>query len=168
MKKYIYLGILTTFSLVLSLFEQMINLSIMIPGAKIGLSNIIILSIIALYSMKDGLFVALLKSFLLMLLTGSVTGFFYSVSGGIISVLVMGLAYEYFRKYLSFIGISVLGSISHLLSQMVVARYVLGTNKIFVYFPILTMVGIPTGIVVGIMAHFLTKHLRNLLKAGIH
>lgn len=70
-------------ALVISLFEQMMPLPIGVPGAKLGLSNLVILTTIVVYGSKEGIAVAALKSVLLLLLTGSVTGFWYSMAGAL-------------------------------------------------------------------------------------
>ena len=66
MKKNIYLAMLTALALVISLFESIIPLPFIAPGAKLGLSNIVILVTLVVFGFKEGFIVGVLKSITLM------------------------------------------------------------------------------------------------------
>ena len=68
----IFLALLVGVALVISLFESMIPIPFVAPGAKLGLSNIVILVTLVVFGFKSALTVAFLKSVHLMLITGSV------------------------------------------------------------------------------------------------
>ena len=91
-KKITNIGLLTAMALAISLIEHMIPIPVPIPGAKLGFSNMIILLTLYFYGLKSALLVGILKSFLLMLITGSVTAFFYSFAGAILASISMGLS----------------------------------------------------------------------------
>ncbi|MDY6065375.1 MAG: Gx transporter family protein [Finegoldia sp.] len=157
--KNLHLPILTAFALVVSLFESVIPIPVPIPGAKLGLSNMVILTCLVVFGLKDSLIISIFKSILLMFMTGSVTSFFYSFAGALTSALVMYLAYRYLSKYLSLIGVSLLGAFSHNLSQVSVAAIMLTNARIFSYLPVLTIMSIFTGFFVGLSSKYLTRAL---------
>ena len=100
-KHFVLLGLFTTIALVLSLFESTIGFVIPIPGAKVGFSNIILLSVLILFQLKDALFVASLKSLLLVLLVGQPSSFIYSFTAGISSTIIMYFALRIFKENIS-------------------------------------------------------------------
>lgn len=163
LRQLVYTSLLVSIALAVSLIEQMIPMPFAVPGAKLGLSNMIILVTLILFGFKRGFQVALLKSVLLMLVTGFGPSFLYSFAGAILSTCMMGLALRFTKKYLSTIGVSIIGAVAHNLAQIAVASYVLGSIMVFTYFPILTVIGMLTGYFVGIGAHNVSSHLKKIL-----
>ncbi|MDO5718500.1 MAG: Gx transporter family protein [Tissierellia bacterium] len=164
MRKYIYLSVLVAAALALSLLEMAIPLPFIAPGAKLGLSNMVILVCLIIFGFKDAMLVAVMKSVVLMLVTGSVTGMIYSLAGAVLSVLVMHLAYTKLSKFLSLIGVSILGATAHNFAQISVAAMVMQNIKMYNYLPILLITGIFTGYFVGMSSNYISKHL---LKIGL-
>ncbi len=162
-KKLVFLSLLTSLALIISLIEQSLPLPLPIPGAKLGLSNVIILTTIVVFGYRAGIVVALLKSLLLMLITGSVTGFWYSFAGALLSSLVMSFAYRFFSNRLSLIGISELGAVAHNFGQIAVAAFFLSNGGLFAYFPILNLIGLVTGFFVGLVANAISPHLTRVV-----
>ena len=68
-KHMIFLSLLVAGALALSVLENMIPLPFIAPGARLGLSNIVILSTLILFGFGDAMIVGLLKSVLLMLIS---------------------------------------------------------------------------------------------------
>jgi heptaprenyl diphosphate synthase len=112
---------MTAGALILSIIEGMIPLPFIAPGARLGLTNIITLTIIVIFGFKDSIVVTILRCVLLMLVASNPISFIYSITSGIISVVVMWLAYKYLSNYFSLIGISVIGAMTHNFSQITVA-----------------------------------------------
>ncbi len=158
-KKVTNVALLTAMALAISLIEQMIPLPVPTPGAKLGFSNMIILICLYLYPLKYALLVGILKSFLLMLITGSVSSFFYSISGAIFSALAMGISLKLRGKTFSFVGISEIGAFFHNFGQILVASFVMGNIKMYLYFPILVIMGIFTSFFVGLSVNYITSHM---------
>lgn len=149
-KRITLIAILVAIALVVSLLESYIPIPI--PGVKIGISNIVLINGILLLGFRDSILIALLKSLLLVIILSSPTSFFYSFFGGVVSVTVMYLVNRYLDKIFSLVGVSVIGSNFHILSQIVVASVFLNTRVVFLYFPILGLVGVFTGILVGLIS----------------
>lgn len=165
MKKLTRLSILLAISVVLNIIEANIPLfNGIIPGFKLGLANIITLLVIYCFGLKEALYVGILRVFLVgMLRTGLFnTQFIFSLSGIILSILVMYL----FKKIskLSIIGISILGSISHCIGQIIVAIIILNMTAMIYYLPWLLLLSVPTGIIVGIICKQLVNIYNEYLK----
>jgi len=157
LKRISRLAMLLALSVVLSLLESLIVINNVIPGAKLGLANVIILIVLYIYSFKDAVTLSLTRVFLVGILrTGlfSVT-FFFSLGGAILSVLSMYLAKRFLK--LSVVGVSIVGAATHCLGQVIMGGLILNTTSLMYYFPILLAISIPTGIVVGLIS-----------KEGIH
>lgn len=159
----VFTALLVSISLAVSLIETMIPMPFMVPGAKLGLSNMIILVTLVMFNFKRGFQVAVLKSLLLMLVTGFGPSFLYSFAGAIFSTCMMGLALKYATKAFSMIGVSIIGAVAHNFAQVTVASYVLGSVMVYTYFPFLTFVGMVTGYFVGLGAYNVSSHLRKIL-----
>ena len=157
-KKLIYLSLLSAIGIVVGLFESMIPLAVAIPGARLGLSNIVVLVTIVSIGYKEGFFVAIFKTILLGLVTGSISSLFFSMGGAILSSVSMILAHKFLKKHLSLIGISEIGSFFHNLGQVLVAPLIMKTTAIFAYLPILVILGIFTGFFVGLSAIYVVDN----------
>jgi heptaprenyl diphosphate synthase len=164
-KKVVFLALLVAMALAVSLLESMIPLPFIAPGAKLGLSNIVILVTLVVFGFPEGLTVSVMKSVLLMLVTGSVSSFLYSFAGAVLSCVVMGIANGYLRKVFSLVGVSILGAVSHNFGQLLVASIVLENSRVFFYYPILILTGLVTGYFVGLSADFASEKLVAVLRA---
>lgn len=161
-KKITNLALLTAMALAISLLEHMIPLPVPIPGAKLGFSNMVILMTLYIYGFKSALIVGVLKSFLLMLITGSVSAFFYSVAGAILSSIAMAIAIKGLYKGRSFIAVSEIGAFFHNFGQILVAIVVMSNVKMLYYFPALVMMGIFTSFFVGLSVNYVANHMDKL------
>lgn len=166
MKKIVFVSILTCLSLVISLFENIIPIPIPVPGVKLGLSNIVILVTLVNIGFKESLIVSILKSILLVLVTGSVASFPYSFISSIFSSITMAIAYKFFKEKLSLVGVSEIGAFSFNIGQILVASIVLNNFKIFTYLPLITFSGIFTGYFVGISSMYISEKLFKVMKNG--
>ena len=80
--KMVYLSLLVAQALVLYLFERMIPVPFITPGAKLGLANLV--SVIALYTLqeyKDAFMVVFLRLLLSTIFGGSLSSLLFSLSG---------------------------------------------------------------------------------------
>lgn len=160
LKKMIFLSLLVAIGLGLSVLESSIPLPIAFPGARLGLSNMVVLVTLVIFGLKEGLIVSSLKSIVLMLVTGSVSSFIYSFSGAILSSIIMYIIYKYFSKVFSLIGVSIFGALSHNFAQISVASFILNNLKIYTYLPFLMLTSIFTGYFVGLSSIYITKNLK--------
>lgn len=163
-RKLVFLALLVALALAVSLLESMIPVPIGVPGAKLGLSNIVLLVTLVLFGFREAFLVAVLKSLLLMLATGSVTSFFYSLSGAICASVAMGITHRFFAPPFSLVGVSEWGAFFHNMGQLLVACVVLGNVNIFLYLPVLTLLGVATGFFVGLSADLVSGHLNRVIQ----
>lgn len=160
MRKFTRLSILLSLSVILNTIESFIPLPI---GIKLGLANVVTLFVLYQYSFKDALYINVLRVFLTGILrTGlfSVT-FFFSLSGALLSVIMMYLSKKITK--LSIVGISIIGSIFHSIGQVIIAIFILQMNTMIYYLPYLLLFSIPTGIIVGITCKQLIKYYSDTL-----
>ena len=157
-RKLIYLSLLSALGIVLGLFESVIPLPVAIPGARLGLSNIVVLVTIVAIGYKEGFFVSIFKTVILALVTGAVSSFFFSLGGALLSSFAMIISHKFLRKYLSLIGISEIGSFFHNLGQVLVASFIMKTTAILAYLPLLVILGIFTGFFVGLASIYIVDN----------
>ena len=165
-KQIIYTALLVSMALAVSLIERMIPLPFAMPGAKLGLSNMVILVTLIIYDFKRGLIVASLKSVLLMLIIGFGPSFIYSFTGAIFSTIMMWISFKYFSekyKIFSIIGVSIIGSVSHNFAQLTAATFILKSLMFYTYYlPVLTIIAIFTGYFVGLGSYNVASHLKKM------
>lgn len=161
--KMIYMALLVSMALILSLIERMMPVPFITPGAKLGLANlIIIISVYTLDSYKDSFTVLILRIFLSALLGGNISTLLYSSTGGIFSFLATIIVKELGGKNVSIIGVSASAAVFHNIGQLIAASIILENSKMFLYLPVLSTVGIITGVFIGLSANYLLSHLLKL------
>lgn len=163
-KKYIFLALLTTGALVLSAIESMIPLPFIAPGAKLGLANMVILSVLVVFGFKSALYVSILRCFLFLMIAGNPVSFIYSISGGVFSVVIMFIIYKYFSKFFSLIGVSIFGAVAHNTAQIAAASIILENIKIFTYLPVMSIISLFTGCFVGYVSIYIVRYLKEVVK----
>lgn len=162
-----YMAVLITFAVVIHTVEAALPLPMPVPGVRLGLANIITLLTIALYGVRSGLLVAVLRTLLGSFFTGTFLGFGFwlSLSGGVLSCLVMALGMLLVKRgVISLLSVSVLGAASHNLGQVAVASLIVASFTLLRgYFPLLLLLAVPTGIFTGLAAHYLEGITRRVL-----
>ena len=133
--KMIFISLLVAVGLALGVLESAIPLPMAVPGARLGLSNMVVLVTIIIFGFKDGIKVSMLKSVVLMLVTGSVTSFMYSFSGAFLSSIAMYLTYRFLSRFFSLIGVSIIGALAHNFAQVTVAVLILFNIRVYTYLP---------------------------------
>lgn len=159
-KKLIFLSLLVSIGLALSIIESLMPIPFIAPGAKLGLSNMVILVTLVIFGFKEAITVAILKSLIFTLVTGSVSSLFYSLSGSILSCILMHIIYNKFSRVFSLIGVSIFGAVAHNFAQVTVASLIMNNFKVFSYYPILLLTSLFTGYFVGLTSIFITNNLK--------
>ncbi|MCT4663200.1 MAG: Gx transporter family protein [Tissierellales bacterium] len=150
-KKLVFFSILIAQAMVLSFIEQLIPLPVAIPGAKLGLANLVTLIVLYKFGFKPAFSILLGRIFLISFLFGNFAMLWYSLAGGLLALLTMALS----RKFFSMIGVSILGALMHNVGQVCVAALVIENLKIAYYLPVLLVIAIPTGLFIGITGRYL-------------
>lgn len=156
--KIAYLGLLIALAFVFSYVEFLLPINLGIPGAKLGLANLVI--IVAMYTIreKEAFVLSMIRIVLVGFTFGSMSSMLYSFAGGILSFAVMVLAKK--TEKLSATGVSVLGGIFHNIGQILLAMLVLETASLVAYLPLLLIVGCVSGVVIGLLGAMVTMRIR--------
>ncbi|MCI8286611.1 MAG: Gx transporter family protein [Lachnospiraceae bacterium] len=157
-KKITFLALFTTLSLAVYAIESAVPPLVPIPGIKLGLANIITLILLRHYSVKDAVIVLLSRILLSALLFGQALSLLYSLSGGLLSLLLMALIMRLLQKNLIFLT-GAMGGLAHNMGQLALAYAVTSTKGVLSYAPFLIISGILTGLFTGFCAGFLGKYL---------
>lgn len=150
-------GVLTALAMVLSYAESLIPVTIGVPGAKLGLPNVV--TMFALYTVgaPSAFGLTLLRILLVGFTFGSPFTIFYSLCGSLVSFASMLLLKR--TGAFGIIGVSALGGVMHNAGQLLCAAFLVKTAYVFAYFPVLLPAGIGAGLVIGILGGELTKRL---------
>jgi heptaprenyl diphosphate synthase len=159
-RKMVFIALLVAQAIVLNIIERMIPVPFITPGAKLGLANIITVVAIYMLTLKDTFAIVILRVVMASVLVGNMTGFFYSLSGGILSLIAMYIVYKLGRDKISIVGVSIIGAVFHNIGQVIIAAIVIQNINIAAYLPVLLIAGIGTGIFVGLTAKQLIVYLK--------
>jgi heptaprenyl diphosphate synthase len=135
-----------------------------IPWLRFGFANIITLTTLLLYGIKAGMTVTLIRVIVGSLIVGTFLGpaFILSLSGGVSSTLVMWAACNLFGRFLSPVGVSLLGALTHNCIQLLFAYlfFVRRFEAIIYVTPIIVLLGVITGTINGIVTCLVVKRIR--------
>lgn len=161
-KRVAMAGIFVSLALIFSYVESLIPFNFGIPGIKLGLANVVVVTGLYLMKLPDVCLISLIRIFVSGLLFGNMMSLIYSLSGGILSLIVM-LLLKRTNKF-SVIGVSISGAVCHNIGQIAAAIIVTGVPVIIYYLPALMGVGIITGAVMGIIASRILAILTRSIK----
>lgn len=145
-----FYGLLGALAIVLSAVENMIPpIPMLPPGAKLGLSNLVTMFAVNTLGFMPALFVTLLKG-LFAGLTRGVLAAAMSLSGGLVSTLVMWLLCKPKKRLFGAVGFGVAGAVAHNFGQFWMAFF-LTTPAVIYYIPWLLLFGVLSGILTGLV-----------------
>lgn len=150
-------GVFTALALIFSYVEFLIPVNFGIPGAKLGLANLVIVIVLYKTDWKEALLLSVVRIILAGFLFGNLFGILYSLAGGILSLAVMALLKR--TGAFSVIGVSMAGGVSHNVGQLIMAMLVVETYAVGYYLPVLLIAGLITGTVIGIAGREMLKRL---------
>ena len=159
-KKTAYLGVYLALALICSYVESLIPFYFGIPGVKLGLTNIVVVLMLYCVGTKEALAVSTLRIVLAGFLFGNMFSILYSLAGGILSLIVMGILKK--TGKFTVVGVSVCGGVFHNVGQLAVAMAVVQTYEVGYYFPVLLIAGLLTGMLIGMISAEVLKRTKNL------
>ena len=159
-KRISIIAMLLAMAIVVSVLESFIPM--FIPGFKLGLANVITLIMLYEFRSSEAFLVQILRIIIVGLLRGTFLSpiFIMSLSGGLLSFLLMWI----FSKIKLFtpIGVSVIGSVTHSIGQIIAAIFIIGTDAIIYYFPFIGLLSLGSGILSGVIAYtYLKRSITN-------
>lgn len=141
---------LVAVSMIFSYVEALLPIQLGIPGAKLGIANLV--TVAGLYFLQPGevLLISATRIFLAGFMFGNGMSLVYSLAGGLVSFAAMLLCKKVWG--LSVTGVSMAGGIFHNAGQLFAAVFVVKNLKLFYYGPFLLIIGTLTGVLIGVLA----------------
>lgn len=159
-QKAAYFGVFTALALIFSYVETLIPVNFGIPGAKLGLANLIIVIFLYKTNWREALLLSVVRIVLFGFIFGNLFAILYSLAGGILSLAVMALLQK--SGKFSVIGVSIAGGASHNVGQLIVAMIVVETYQVGYYLPVLLVAGVITGALIGIISSQVLVRIRDI------
>ena len=154
-------GILFAVALTLSFFESMIpTAGFLPPGVKLGLSNIVTMYAVFTVGASTAVSIVVLKSCFVFITRGIIASAL-SLSGGLLSILVMILLSKIFNKNKNYLIISIFGAICHNIGQITAASIIISSKLIYTL-PVLVISGVVMGIITGIILKTVMPYINKL------
>ncbi len=157
-KKIATSALMIALAMILSFVESQIPSFFPIPGIKLGLANIAVIFALYRLSIKDAIVVSLIRVVVVSTLFGTSLTLAYSLSGAVLSLLIMVLLKKTDR--FSIVGVSVAGGISHNIGQIIMAIILMHNSVISYYLPFLIISGIVTGVVIGLVSAKIVERVK--------
>jgi heptaprenyl diphosphate synthase len=162
-KKIAVCGLLSASAVILYVIESFIPHPL--PWLRFGLGNIMVLIALYLLGLRGALLVSLLKSILGALIIGTLftPSFIFSLSGSLVSVLVMGIFHVFLPGVFSPLGISLWGSLAHNNTQLLIASLLfIGKNEVLYLLPFFNILALIAGTITGIIALVVIVRLQKI------
>lgn len=128
-----------------------------IPGIKMGLPNVAVIFVLYRFGAAEAALVSAVRVIVVSLLFGNPMMFIYSIVGAMLSLAVMVIMKKI--NFLSVVGVSVAGGVSHNVGQILVAMALLGTAQVGYYMIALAVSGTISGIFIGLCGALMIKKL---------
>lgn len=149
-KRVVKIGVFAALAMVFSYIEVLIPFNFGIPGVKLGIANIVVVTGLCIMKVQEVWIISMIRILLMGLLFGNGVSLIYSLSGGILSLTVMMLLKK--TNKFSVIGVSIAGGVFHNLGQILAVALIMGNSGIFYYFAVLLVAGVVTGMLIGILS----------------
>lgn len=162
--RMVYLGLGVAVAMILGYIDRLFPLYLLIPipGVKLGLSNIVLLLGVYILRGKEVYLIMAVKVILLALLFGNPISGLYSIAGGFLSVSSMLIIKRVLGQKVSPIGVSVAGAVWHNIGQVTMAVLIMSNYRIYIYLSYLIIIGMISGVGIGILANGLSKYKKIL------
>lgn len=156
-RKVAFYGMILCLVLIVSYVEALVPVPIPVPGVKLGLANGVLLFLMYKENIGSTALVSVLRVVLISFLFGNMSAMIYSLSGAVLSLLVMAIMKKV--KVFSVVGVSMAGGVAHNIGQFAVALLVTQTKALVYYLPVLMIAGVITGFIIGLIMLEVNKKL---------
>ena len=157
--KVAYFGVFTALALIFSYVETLIPINFGIPGAKLGLANLVIVTVLYKARWQDAFLLSVIRIVLAGFIFGNLFAILYSLAGGLLSLAAMTMIKQ--RGSFSVIGVSMACGVTHNIGQLIVAMLVVETYQVGYYLPVLMISGLVTGALIGLVCKEVIRRLKN-------
>jgi heptaprenyl diphosphate synthase len=131
-----------------------------LPGVKPGLANIVVLLVLLRHGWMDAAWVSLLRVVAGSLVVGQflAPGFFLSLTGAVLSLLVLAPAAHLPRRFFGPVTLSIIAAFAHIGGQVLLARlWLVPHDGVFYLVPVFATTALIFGIVNGLIAAHLHR-----------
>lgn len=156
-KRIVMTALLSAAALISFMIENLFP-PLLVPGARLGVSNIFTLLAVICLGIKEGFAVLLVKILLGSLFSGNASAIIYSLPSGIISI-AMEVALLFFAEKLSLVSVSTLGGSLNLTVQNAIFCLITGGSEYLIYLPYLSAIGALSGTFVGFTVYLIVVRI---------
>ena len=153
-------GLLLALAVLFGYVEAIIPVPMPVPGMKLGLANIVIVTILYLAGWKEAIVISALRVLIIGFLFGNLFSISYGLAGTALSILGMALIRKTGR--FSVVSVSALGGVLHNCGQILVATLVVIGFPWKWYRPVLMLAGLGAGIVTGFLNRLIVPRVKRL------
>ena len=158
-KKVTLYAIFIALAMVFSFLETLIPPVFALPGMRLGITNVVVLTALYLMDWKSALIINFIRILLVAFLFGNGISFWFSLAGALLSGVVMILLKKSGKFGMT--AVSVAGAVAHNVGQVAVAYILLGSS-VFWYLAVLWFTGIVSGLLIGLLGNEICRRLQNL------
>ena len=154
------LALLAALALILFVLEVAIPRPL--PWMKIGLGNTAVLIALVMFDWRSAAAVMLIKVLVGSLVTGAFGGpsFVLAAGSSVASLVLMATSLSLGERWLSILGLSVVGACVHQVSQLCIASVYLGHDGLWGLLPLFIVSGVIAGSMTGLVAYFACRQLQ--------
>lgn len=156
--KVAQIGVFVALAMIFSYVECLIPFHFGIPGVKLGIANLVIVTGLYRFSAKEVFLIAVIRVVMMGMLFGNGVSLVYSLVGGIFSFFAMVIWKK--TSMFSVVGVSIVGGVVHNIGQLLTASVILHNHKVMVYLPVLMVAGMVTGALNGMLSKHILERLR--------
>jgi len=157
-KRIALLGFFLALSLIVSILESLLPPIIpVLPYAKIGFTNIVLLACFLMLGTVDGFIVLILRCLFSAIYAGNISSLIWAFPAALVAYIVMILLFK--CKIFSTVGLSMAGGIIHNVVQILVSIIILGPSVAY-YLPYMMLAGSLAGLVTGIVCHIFVERFK--------
>lgn len=151
-------GLLLSLAIVFGYVEMLIPIHLGVPGAKLGLANLV--TMVGLYTIgiPGTIIINLARIFLINAFFGNMFSMVYSMAGAALSLFLMAVLKK--TGWFTQVGVSIIGGVGHNIGQLIVAAFVVKTMGVFSYLPFLFLAGTAAGGIIGLLGGMVVQRIR--------
>lgn len=157
LRKITYTAVLTALATLAFMLESLFP-PIILPGARMGVSNVFILICTLLVGYKYGFCCLILKIFIGSLFSGNISSMMYSLPAGLISLVIECILLLVVKR-VSIPAASVAGAVINSTVQNLIFCLITGVPEYLYYLPYLSLIAILSGLVIGFTVYLAIKKL---------
>ena len=148
-------------AILLSYVEGLIPVFTAIPGMKLGLPNLAVVTALYFYSWREAALVSVVRIAVVGLLFGNLFSVCFSLAGGLLSLLLMALVK--WTGLLDCTGVSMVGALGHNVGQIAAAVLLVENVRVAYYFLPLAITGLAAGVAIGLLSGMMLRRLERLV-----